>query len=188
MPLSTSCHCDLRAEERRAALVSRRRRLSDRVLCTAHFHAGRICFQSSGKERGCVQRARSCREVETTRAGVGQGRGEGAGPTRAGVGRGSRTPACTQDSPCDAADAQAPAVWLAYPRALACPRREPEPLAEVAAWSRALNENAVGGCLRGPARHGRCGVSSVWGRSRRLLRLKPGPEAGTAGVAVCRSP
>lgn len=115
----------------------------------------------------------------------------------AGRGRGRRGPAwggalepqpARQASPCAAADAPAPAVSLAYPRALACPRREPEPLAEVAAWSPALNENAVGGCLRGPARHGRCGVSSVWGRSRRLLRLKPGPEAGTAGVAVCRSP
>lgn len=75
-------------------------------------------------------------------------------------------------------------------RALACPRREPEPLAEVAAGSRTPNENTVGGGLRGATRHGPGGVSTAWGRRRglRLLRRKPGPEAVAAGVAVCRSP
>lgn len=92
--------------------------------------------------------------------------------------------------PCSAADAPAPAVPSLCPRALASPRREPEQLAEIAAGSRALSKNAVGGGLRGAARHGRGGVSSARGRSRRLrlLRCNPGAEAVAAVAAVCRSP
>lgn len=103
----------------------------------------------------------------------------GAGPTRAGVGQGSRTPAARHGCRASLRTLPLTAVLSAYPRVLACPRREPEPLAEVAAGSGALNKNTVGGGLRGATRHGRGGVSTAWGRSRGLglLRRKPGAEA-----------
>lgn len=42
-----------------------------------------------------MEKAQPSREAETKQAGGRQGRGEGAWPTRAGVGRGSHTPAST---------------------------------------------------------------------------------------------
>lgn len=113
----------------------------------------------------------------------------GAGRTRAGVGRGCvdvSLRAAFRLGPLGALPLLPPSS--AIPRVLACPWREPEPLAGVAAASRALNEGAVGGGLRGAARHGSGGLSSALGRNRGLrLRRKPGAEA-VAAVAACLSP
>lgn len=124
------------------------------------------------------------------RAWGGADRTGRADRTRAGVGRGRANVslrAAFRLWPLGALPLLPPSS--AIPRVLACPRREPEPLAGVAAASWALNESAVGGGLRGAARHGSGGLSSALGRSRglRLLRREPGAEA-VAAVAARLSP
>lgn len=168
----------MEAEERRAAL-------SD------DFSAGCPQLHTTFLRRESASRA----EWE------GPGPGQGAGPRgrgRGGTDAGRRGAGLREHQPVRPPFAAPRRGTLSLPRPTwlfracsPCPRREPEPLAEVGAASRAPNGSAVGGGLRGAARHGRGGVSSAWGRSRGLrllLRRAPGAEAVVTGAAACRPP
>lgn len=167
-PLTTSCPDDLEGEERKGP-------------ASAHLPGRKSASRAEGRGGPWLGGG-------THQRGVAGASRRGAGPDGRGRawGGADRTRAFRL-WPLGALPLLPPSS--AIPRVLACPRREPEPLAGVAAASWALNESAVGGGLRGAARHGSGGLSSALGRSRglRLLRRVPGAEA-VAAVAARLSP